>query len=154
GRVHVRLGYGHGEDRVLPVDFAGDTTRVAAAEGLPAPDYVFANDGDHGYGIFLPDARSAAALERRVHALDDDLLRAMAWGALWHLVGEGRMDPARFVERAVEALPRERDEQIAEAVLSRSLFALQHHLRPAGRARLQPEVERLLLVRMDDPALP
>jgi aminopeptidase N len=39
---------------ILDVAFTGYRTDVAAARGLPLPDYVFANDGDFGYGSSCP----------------------------------------------------------------------------------------------------
>jgi aminopeptidase N len=154
GRVQVRLGYRHDEDRVLPVAFSGHDTEVEAARGLPAPAFVFANEGDHGYGIFLLDPRSEEYLARHVGTLEDDLLRAMVWGAFWNLVGEARMPAGRFLETAMRELPAEADEQIAAHVLGRATTALQEYVSPAERARLQAPFERLLIARMDDPALP
>lgn len=150
GRVRVRLGYRDREDVVLPVAFSGDTTRVEAARGLPIPDYVFANDEDFGYGIFLLDPASAGFLAEHVGTLEDDLLRAMASGAMWNLVREERMEPARFVEIALRELPRERDEQLAAYLLGRSTTALARYLADEERDRVQPAFERMLLARMED----
>jgi aminopeptidase N len=154
GRVRVRLGYRDRDDVVLPVSFAGETTVVEGAAGLPAPDYVWANDGDYGYGLFLLDDRSAEHVAARVGSTDDDLLRALLWGALWDRVREGRMPAARFVEAAVRELPRERDEQIADAVLGRAATAITLYLPAAEAARAAPAWERLLAERASDAALP
>ncbi len=154
GRVRVRLAYTGREDVVLPVAFAGDTTVVEGAAGLPLPDYVWSNDGDFGYGLFLLDDRSAERVAAHVGATRDDLLRAQLWGALWDRVRAGRMPAARFVEAAVRELPRERDEQIADAVLGRASTALTLYLRPREAAAAAPAWERLLLARAGDAALP
>jgi aminopeptidase N len=154
GRVRVRLAYTDRDDVVLPVTFAGEATVVEGAAGLPVPDYVWSNDGDYGYGLFLLDDRSAARVEREIGATTDDLLRAQLWGALWDRVRQGGMPAARFVETAVRELPRERDEQIADAVLGRASTALTLYLRPQEAARVAPAWERLLLARANDAALP
>jgi aminopeptidase N len=154
GRVRVRLGYEGAEDVVLPVAFTAESTPVDAAAGLPAPDYVFANDGDYGYGIFLLDERSAEHLSDRVGDLEDDLLRAMIWGGLWDLVREARLSPERFVELVLRELPGEQDEQIAASLLGRSIGSLELYLTDTERTRLQAPLERMLLARMEDPALP
>jgi aminopeptidase N len=154
GRVRVRLAYHDRDDVVLPVTFAGTTTTVAGAAGLPLPDYVWSNDGDYGYGLFLLDDRSAERVASNVGATRDDLLRAQLWGALWDRVREGRMPAARFVETAIRELPRERDEQIADAVLGRASTALTLYLRPNDAARVAPAWERLLAARADDANLP
>ncbi|CAN5628055.1 aminopeptidase N [soil metagenome] len=154
GRVRVRLAYSDRADRVLDVTFAGERTVIDEARGMPAPDYVFANDGDYGYGIFLPDEHSADWLLRHTSELDDDLERAMAWGALWDLVREARLPPAHFVEAALPAFARERDEQIAGALLGRTGAALENYMTASvARERLIAERERILLARIDDASL-
>jgi aminopeptidase N len=153
GRVRVRLGYAASEDVVLTVSFSGDTTIVDEAAGLPAPDFIFANDGDHGYGIFLLDTRSTGYLSARVGAIEDDLLRAMTWGALWDLLREPRLSPGRFVELAMNELPREQDEQIAGHLLNRATRALEYYLEPGSRGLLQVPFEQMLLARMNQPSL-
>src|SRR5690606_14980465 len=104
GRVRVRLGYANGQDRLLPIELTGDTTLVGEAVGLPAPDYVFANDGDFGYGIFLLDERSTEHLIENVGSLEDDLLRTLVWGSLWEGVRAGRVAPDRFVAAVLREL--------------------------------------------------
>jgi aminopeptidase N len=105
---------------------------VQSARGLPAPDYVFANDGDYGYGIFLPDPRSAAWLLEHAGSIEDGLLRALAWGGLWDLVREARLPPDLFAYAALRALPAERDEQIAALLLGRTGYALERYIPDGG----------------------
>ncbi|HEX6041396.1 M1 family aminopeptidase [Longimicrobium sp.] len=151
--VQVRLSYGDREDVVLPVSGAAEVMEVAAARGLPAPDYVWSNEGDYGYGLFLLDARSREYVAGHVGQETDGLRRAMLWGALWDEVREGRMDPARYARIALRELPRERDEQIASLNMGRAWTALASYL-PEERARpLLADWERLLLARADDAAL-
>ena len=152
-KVQVRLGYRDRPDVVLPASFEGDTATVAGAVGLPVPDYVWANDGDYGYGLFLPDARSAAWIAAHVGEAQDGLLRAMLWGALWDLVRETRLPPARFAEIALAALPHEQDEQIASLILNRASIALVRYVSEADAARLFPPWEQALAARTQDGAL-
>jgi aminopeptidase N len=153
-RVRVRLGYADRDDVVLDVDLTGQRTEVVAAAGLPAPDFVFANDGDYGYGIFLPDPRSADWLLARTPTLGDDLLRTLAWGALWDLVRESRLDPADFTAAALAALPGEADEQIAGLLLGRAGQGIARYMTDSPtRDRLAGAFESLLLARVDDAAL-
>jgi aminopeptidase N len=153
GRVRVRLGYTDRADDVLDVTLDGERTIVASAHGRPAPDWVFANDGDFGYGIFLPDARSAEWLLAHAAALDDDLTRAMAWGALWDLVRETRLAPQRFVQAALPAFAAERDEQIAGLLLGRVATAIDRYTAGPASEALARTLERTLLARVDDEAL-
>jgi len=152
-KVKVRLGYADKPDRVLTVRFEAAEVLVAEAQGLPAPDYVWANDGDYGYGLFLPDARSAAWIAAHVASVKDGLLRAMMWGALWDLVRETRLAPAGFVEIAVDALPKETDEQIANVILDHAATALVRFVSASDAERLFPVWEDLLIRRAQNPAL-
>lgn len=151
--VQVRLAYGDREDVVLPVSGAAEVMEVAGARGLPAPDYAWSNEGDHGYGLFLLDPRSRDYVAEHVGEETDGLRRAMLWGALWDEVREERMDPARFARIVLRELPRERDEQIASLNMGRAWTALASYL-PGDRARpLLAEWEQLLLARADDKGL-
>ncbi|HEX2094142.1 MAG TPA: M1 family aminopeptidase, partial [Longimicrobiaceae bacterium] len=154
GRVRVRLGYRDRPDVVLPVAFSGDSTVVPGAEGLPAPDWIWANDGDYGYGLFLLDPRSTRYLLSHVGEVEDGLLRAMLWGALWDEVREARLAPAEYLRLTLRELPRERDEQIAGMLLSRGATALTRYLPEAEAAPLFPAWERMLLARAEDASLP
>ncbi|HEU0054052.1 MAG TPA: M1 family aminopeptidase [Longimicrobium sp.] len=152
-KVRVRLAYHDRDDVVRDVRLTGETTVVDGVAGLPSPDYVWANDGDFGYGLFLPDARSAAWLEGHVGEVEDGLLRAMLWGALWDRVREGELAPARFAEVALRELPRERDEQLAAVIVERASTALGRYARRADAERLLPAWERMLLDRSNDASL-
>ncbi|HEU0013509.1 MAG TPA: M1 family aminopeptidase, partial [Longimicrobium sp.] len=153
GRVLVRLDYHDRDDVVLPVEFRGAETVVGDAAGLPAPDYVWSNEGDYGYGLFLLDPRSAAYVAEHVGRETDGLRRAMLWGALWDEVREGRMDPERYVRVVMRELPREADELIAGPNMARAVTALTAYLPEHRSAALFGEWERLLLARADDAAL-
>ncbi|MBI4408577.1 MAG: ERAP1-like C-terminal domain-containing protein [Gemmatimonadetes bacterium] len=120
---------------------------------MPAPDFVWANDGDYGYGLFLPDAKSAAWFEANVGRIQDPFLRAMAWGALWDLVRNLALSPHRYVQRVLDELPREQDETLAGTVLGRALYALERYVPDAEAAPLVERLEPLLLARADDRAL-
>lgn len=151
--VQVRLGYSDREDVVIPVSGASEVMDVAQARGLPAPDYVWSNEGDYGYGLFLLDERSREYVAEHVGEETDGLRRAMLWGALWDEVREGRMDPARYARIVMRELPRERDEQIATLNMGRAWTAMASYLPEHRAAPLFGEWERLLLARADDEAL-
>ena len=152
-KLRVRLGYAGGADVVLDAVFESGRVTVPGAAGRPAPDYVWANDDDQGYGLFLPDDRSVAWIAANVGSVRDSLLRAMLWGALWDVVRDARFGPARFIEVVLRALPDEADEQISRTLLARAAQALDVYL-PEPRARpLRPAWEAALIARSDDAAL-
>jgi aminopeptidase N len=143
-RTQVLLAYDSRPPVTIPVEMTGTVTEVAAARGRPAPLFVFANAGDYGYMLTRLDTASVRALEEGAFGrVDDALLRAMLWGALWDEVRAARLDPAHFVRLALAELPREGDEQIAPRLLGRVRRALAAYLPPAERERVRPEVERL-----------
>jgi aminopeptidase N len=154
GRVRVLVATPAGA-RAFDVELAGTRTVVAAAAGMEAPDYVLPNQGDFGYGIFLPDGRSADWLLGHARTIDDPLDRAVAWSGLWELVREGRVGPGAFAANALAALPREADAQIASSLLGRAIQAIGRYTPPGpereGRAA---ELERLLLHVAQDSTLP
>lgn len=136
----------------LPVELRGDTTVVAAAAGAPAPDFVYANDGDYGYAIVLPDSASVQWLEAHIESVHDDFLRAMLLGSLWDLVREAQLDPLRYARMAMRALPGERDEQLAGTLVGRLTTSLTRYGQTEAREALLPPVEALLLRGASDTA--
>jgi aminopeptidase N len=151
--VQVRLAYHDRDDVVIPVSGAREVMEVAGARGLPAPDYVWSNEGDYGYGLFLLDERSREYVAEHVGAETDGLRRAMLWGALWDEVREGRMDPARYARIVMRELPGERDEQIAGLNMGRGWTAISSYLPERRGEPLLAEWERLLEARSADSTL-
>jgi aminopeptidase N len=137
-KVEVLLWYDGKPPVTLPVSFATETAEVTAARGLAAPNFVYANANDYGYGLFMLDERSVEYLLTHVRrwggatgthsSASDAFLRAMLWGSLWDLVRDARLDPSRYVNAALEALPIERDEQIASRLLGRVSRSIEAYL--------------------------
>jgi aminopeptidase N len=123
-------------------------THVREAVGRPRPDFVFANYEDYGYGRFLLDEESRAAVVGKIGTIRDDFLRALLWGSLWDSVREAEMRPADFVELAVRESARERDDVALQFVLSRALTAFTLYLSSEQRERLAPRFEAMLRERM------
>jgi aminopeptidase N len=127
---------------------------VAAAAGLPAPNFVWSNDGDYGYGLFLPDARSAQWLLEHASQIQDLLLRSMAWGALWDMVREAKLSPVDFTDRTIKAIATENDETLSNAMVGRAFTALERYISEADARQLIENAETVLLRRADDEKLP
>jgi len=138
----------------LPVLLNRDTTIIREAIGRPAPSFVFANAGDYGYALVLPDSLSVGWLEQHIGSVRDDLERAMLWGALWDLVREARFAPARYAALALRELPNERDEQIASALAGRVSTALTRYSEPAAAHALRARAESVFLRGAADSTLP
>ena len=139
-----------GAARTISVVMRTDTTDVREAIGLPAPDFVFANANDYAYALVLPDTASARWLEQHIGSVSDDFFRAMLWGALFDLVRETRLAPARFVWAAMSELPKEHDEQIAAGIVARLRRVIVAYLATADRDSILPAAEALLLTGASD----
>ena len=144
-KLQLLLAYADGTSTRIPVEMRSAVLDVAAARGAPAPDFVFANDGDYGYALVLPDSASVAWLEQHIGSVRDDLLRAMLWGALWDLVRESRLAPERFAAVAIREIPRESDEQLVGTLVGRMSTALTRYAATSVRDSLLPVAESLLL---------
>jgi aminopeptidase N len=116
----------------LRVSLSGASSPVADAVGKPCPAWVFANDEDYGYGLFLLDARSREAVERDLGTIADPFLRSMLWGALWDSVREAQMPPGRYLDLACRLLPKETDEAILQTTLPRAVTAMHRYLPERG----------------------
>ncbi len=114
--LRLLLGY---PDKIVPLEVALDRpdVRVDAATGMAAPLYVLPNGGGWAYGGFVLDSASRDYLIRSLPDLPDALTRGAAWVTLWDALLERQVQPAAFVELALQALPRESDEQLTQRTL-------------------------------------
>lgn len=152
-KVRVRLGYHDRADVVLDAAFEGSKAIVAGAAALPVPNYVWPNDDDQGYGLFLPDERTITWIVKNVGTVKDPLLRAMLWSAVWDTLRDARFAPTGYIVMLLDHLPSETDEQISRTILSRGAAALDVYLSDDASASLRPHWEQALLARIDDPKL-
>jgi len=149
-KVRVRLGYQNGADVILDARFVGTETVVAGAAGLPAPDFVWANDDDQGYGLFMPDDRTIEWIAGHVGSVKDTLLRAMLWSALWDKVRDIGLAPARYLSVLLDHIESETDEQISRSVLARGATALEIYVSEHSAGAIRPRWEAALVARLDD----
>ena len=153
-RTSVVVGDTSGKLVRLAVTLAADSTVVALPKTPSPAAFVYANADDYAYALVLPDQRTVAWLEQNISTVKDSFLRAMLWGALWDLVREARLDPARFTALALRELPSESDEQIVAGVLTRVGRALVAYLPAARRDSALTSVERALHNGAADPQRP
>jgi aminopeptidase N len=111
-------------------------------------DLVFANDGDFGYGQFLLDPASAEYALANIGRIEDDLLRALVLDSLWESVREAELDPARYLQLAMQWLPEERDELTGVVLLARLRSAYLRYLAPARRDAMAPAVEDFVALQL------
>ncbi|MBI1762600.1 MAG: ERAP1-like C-terminal domain-containing protein [Acidobacteria bacterium] len=151
-KTQLLLGYADGTTERLPAQFDTASAPVKAALGKPCPAFVFGNDEDYGYGRFLLDARSRAAVSERVATTKDAFLRTLLWGALWEAVREAEMPPGEYLQLALNALPQEQDEDLTATLLNHATTAYQSYLSERARTALALQFEALCADRMQNAA--
>jgi aminopeptidase N len=151
--TEVALGYADGSVRTLRAELPGQSAEVPLGPGGEAcPAWVFANNDDHAYGLFLLDAKSRAAVMQQVAHTPDLFRRTLLWGSLWDSVRQVELDPAAYVKLALDALPGERDESLAASLLGRTQGAIHHYVSDAAQADFLARGEALAADRiMNDP---
>jgi aminopeptidase N len=113
---------------------------------------VFANNGDHAYGLFLLDAKSRAAVMQQIAQMPDLFRRTLLWGSLWDAVRQAQLDPGAYVRLALDALPKERDESLAASLLGHTQTAVHHYVSASAQKELLARGEALAADRMmNDP---
>ncbi|MEO6726226.1 MAG: M1 family aminopeptidase [Blastocatellia bacterium] len=147
-KTQLLLAYDGAAPIRIPATLASAQTIIAEATGKKCPAYVFANDGDFGYGRFMLDARSREAVIARIAQIEDAFLKAMLWGALWDSVREAEMNPRDYVALVLKTLPAENDEELTQSLLSRTAQSFQRYLSAPQQTAIAPQLEALCFDRM------
>ncbi len=95
--------------RTVPVTYKGAQTTVPGMTGADCPDLVYPNFGDWGFVKVQLDQRSFATARAHLAGVDDPLLRAMLWQALWDGVRDGKLPLNDFISTALNNAPQEKD---------------------------------------------
>ncbi|HEX5433925.1 MAG TPA: M1 family aminopeptidase [Candidatus Angelobacter sp.] len=141
--TEVLLSYGRMKPVLLRAELNGPKAEVRSAIGKPCPAFVFANNDDYAYGRFLLDARSRGAVMRELGGIHDTFERALLWGSLWDSVRQAELNPRAYIDLALRLLPEEKDEQLAQSVIGRTITALHRYVPAQTRAELAPRMETL-----------
>ncbi len=141
--TEILLGYPNAQPAHLRVQFSSANTSVTAAQGQTCPVYVFANNDDYAYGLFLPDEKSRAYLRQHIGSVSDPFRRTLFWGTLWDSVRFVEMAPRTYLSAALENLPSETDEALMRALGQRSASALHYYVSAPVRGELTPKFESL-----------
>jgi aminopeptidase N len=140
-RTRVLIVDSSGRSRTIPMLLT--TSRTTQTFAGPRPGFVFANAGDQAYALVRLDSASVRWAEAHVGEIADPLQKAMTWSAMWDLVRDAQLAPARFVRTALRELPNERDDQLAPFVAGRLARAVDAYLCEADRTALSAEAERV-----------
>ncbi|MGH9935203.1 MAG: M1 family metallopeptidase, partial [Blastocatellia bacterium] len=147
-KTRLLLAYDGAEPQRITAQFDGKQATISEAAGKKCPAYVFANDSDFGYGRFMLDAKSRAAVISRIGGISDPFLRTMLWGALWDAVREVEMNPRDYIALALKTLPAEADPELTQSLLDRLTRAFERYLSESEQMAIAPRIESLCLDRM------
>ncbi|MEA2174084.1 MAG: aminopeptidase [Blastocatellia bacterium] len=144
-RVKVLLVQDKAPPDSITVNLEGaGETNVREAIGKRRPAYVFANASDYGYGRFLLDDVSQKVVLAQLGTVKDDFLRALLWGALWDSVREAQLAPSDYIELGLKLVQNEKDDVVAQSILSRMGSSYNRYLSREQRESVAPRLERTL----------
>jgi aminopeptidase N len=147
-KTRLLLAYDDAPSERITVQLEGAQGDIREAAGRKCPSYIFANDGDFGYGRFMLDERSRKALPERIGKIKDAFHRTMLWGTLWDAVREAEMSPTSYLSLALNSLTAETDEQLTESLLERIARVFQRYLSDDQKALFAEKIESLCYDRM------
>jgi aminopeptidase N len=146
--TQLLLGYENAPPVRLRVNLIEEMTPVPEAAGKTCPAFVFANDEDYAYGLFLLDDKSREYIQQHIGAVSDVFERTLLWGALWDSVRAAEMPPAGYLETALRELPIESNETLARSIAGHSAVALHDYLSDEARRRWVSSFETLAAGKM------
>lgn len=120
----------------IELDIDGESTDVPELVGKPRPDLLLLNDDDLSYTKIRLDPRSLATLIGNIHLLDDDLARALAWGATWDLTRDGELSASDYVDLVLRGVGIETDLTAVTALLTQARLAVDYYSPRADRKDL------------------
>ncbi len=129
-------------------DLDGPLTALPELIGQRRPDLLLLNDDDLTYAKIRLDERSLATLVGSVHLLEDELARALAWGATWDLTRDGELSASDYVDLVLRGVGVESDLAAVNALLAQARTAIDYYApredRRALADRFTAGVARLL----------
>jgi aminopeptidase N len=147
--MEVLLAYPDGQGERVRADLNAGKAELREVVGKVCPNFVFANDRDYAYGRFLLDERSRQAVIAQIGGIGDVFERALLWGSLWDGVREAEFAPRGFLELALQQLPGERDEELAQSLLGHVATGLHRYVGTEMRKQIVPGAEKTAAEQME-----
>ncbi|MCL6644889.1 MAG: ERAP1-like C-terminal domain-containing protein [Dehalococcoidia bacterium] len=113
---------------VLPASISGEEAELHGAAGLPRPNFVFPNYGDHGYCKVALDPESLQYILANIGRVDDTLLRLQLWASLWNMVRDQQLSSLDYLSLVRSAAPAERHPELAETITANALAAISRYV--------------------------
>jgi aminopeptidase N len=146
--TQVLLGYSSGQPIRIRVQISGDRTGVREAIGKACPAYIYGNDHDYAYGLFMLDERSRNYLSERIGSLPDLFERTLVWGSLWDSVRFAEMAPREYLSVILQNAAHETDEALVQSLGGNAAYALHHYTGRDIRDEDTPRFEKMAVDHM------
>ncbi len=104
--------------------YSGPETSIAGAIGMPCPDFVLLNHGDHDYVKITLDGTDMERASRFLNRFEAPLTRRLVWSALWDGVLGGELQARRYQNLVIQHLKNENQAEIVSGVLKNAISGL------------------------------
>jgi aminopeptidase N len=146
--TEVLLGYPGSTSQSVRASFDTQNASVNEAVGRPCPAFVFANNQDHGYGLFLLDSKSREFVTHHIADTHDIFERTLLWGSLWDSVRTASFAPAQYIEMALANLPQERDEALSATIIGHTATAIHRYVSHTAQQQYTAKLADMAAQRM------
>jgi aminopeptidase N len=133
--------------RTVELEVDGARTPVPQLAG-EIVDFALLNDGDLAYARVALDASSLDVLLKGRLQLDDDLARAVVWGALWDMVRNGELRASEYVDISIRCIDVETDPAVFQSLVFRTFAAFEEYTSLTHRGDLREAVARAAFDRL------
>lgn len=128
----------------LSVKFSEDKKRLLVSDPLsPHPKWPQPLN-DQSYGLFEFDEAGLKYIQERIENIPDENLRAVLWIQLWENLLERKISIEDYLQLAVRALPKERQDLTIDFILKTTKYVYWALLTPEERAKCCANLEKVL----------
>ena len=115
------------------LDVTGSETEVPDLAGQPVADLLLLNDDDLAFTKVRLDERSVRTLMDGLSGLQDQLARALAWGASWDMTRDAELAARRFVRLVADHAAAEDEVGMLQTLIGQATAATMRYGDPTNR---------------------
>ena len=116
------------------LDIEGETTEVAALQGVSRGKLILVNDDDLTYCSLRLDPESLQTALTRIADIADPLPRTLAWSAAWEMTRDAELKARDFVALVISGVHAESEVGVAQRLLLQAQTALSSYCDPVWAA--------------------
>ena len=133
----------------IQADVEGSETKIAELAGEKTADVLLVNDADMTYAKVRFDEHSINTLTRNMVGFEDELSRAVVWGALWDMLRDAELSATEFVTIVANRIATETDISMATILGNQLRGAIDNYAPQMKRASLRDQSAHLVGQAMD-----